>query len=134
MVHSRRTGRPDVRGLIKAVANGAGTPGLWAALVVVSVQRLLHGAFHEVPFAPYSAAEYLIRKSPGSLATYAIDHLGHRAMPAIGYMFITATLVLGYAIGRRPAWVLAGVAFILTSIAAYVDPLVHDISGTITSA
>lgn len=123
-----------MRSLAEAIRRGAGAPGLWAALIVVIVQRLLHSAFHQAPFAPYSAAEWMIRKSPGSLATYAIDHLGHRAMPLIGYTFIAATLVLGYAIGRRPAWALAAVAFVLTLVAAYLDPLVRDWTGTISSA
>lgn len=120
--------------LVAAIRNNAGISGLWVAIAVVIVQRLLHGAFHEAPFAPYSAAEWVIRKSPGPIATYMIDHLGHRAQPLLGYSLIALALALGYAIGRRPAWLLATAAFMLTLVAAYVDPLAKDVTGAIVSA
>jgi DMSO/TMAO reductase YedYZ molybdopterin-dependent catalytic subunit len=109
-------------------------PGLLAAATVVVVQRLLHAAYHEAPFAPYAMAEWMIRKSPGPLATWAIDNLGHNAQSLLGWSFIAGTLVLGFAIGRRPAWLLAGVAFALTVLASYLDPISNDTGGTIASA
>src|SRR3990170_519228 len=111
----------DVMTLTRTVRNSAGTPGLWAAVAVVMVQRLLHGAFQRAPFAPYSAAEWVVRESPGPVATYAIDHLGHRAQPLLAYTLIGLTLAAGYLLGRRPPWLLAVLAFALTLIAAYLD-------------
>jgi DMSO/TMAO reductase YedYZ molybdopterin-dependent catalytic subunit len=109
-------------------------PGLWAALAVVVVQRLLHGAFHQATFAPYSAAEWVIRESPGPLATYAIDNFGHNAQRLLGYSLIAVALVVGYAVGRRPAWLLAVAAFLLTLLAAWLDPVSDDVAGALASA
>ncbi len=121
-------------GLLKTLRSNLGLAGLWAALATVIVQRLLHAAFHQAPFAPYSAAEWTIRKSPGPVATYAIDHLGHDAQPLLGYTFIAFSLILGYAIGRRPAWLVAAAAVALTLTAAYLDPLAKDPAGALSSA
>lgn len=120
--------------LIRWLRNGAGTPGLWATAAVIIVQRLLHGAFPQAPFAPYSAAESVIRESPGPVATYAIDHLGHRAQPVLAYSLIGLALVVGYLLGRRPPWLLAVLAFALTLIAAYLDPLADGVLGAVASA
>ncbi len=124
----------DVKTLIRWFRNGAGTPGLWAASGAVIVQRLLHGAFQQAPFAPYSAAEWVIRESPGPIATYAIDHLGHRAQPLLGFSLIGLALAVGYLLGRRSPWLLAALAFALTLIAAYLDPLANGVPGTAVSA
>ena len=123
-----------LQALVRAVRMSAGLPGLWTAALAVVVQRLLHGAFHDAPFAPYALAEWVVRKTPGPLATYAIDHLGHRALPTFGYAFIAATLVLGFLVGRRPAWLLAAIAFALTLVAAYLDPLPHSVPWAFASA
>jgi len=120
--------------LLGAARHRAGTPGLWAAVAVIIVQRLLHGAWWKAPFAPTSAAEWVIRKSPSPVATYVIDNLGHRSQSMLTYTFIALALVLGYAVGRRPAWMLAAAAFVLTLLAAYLDPLAQDIAGAIGSA
>jgi DMSO/TMAO reductase YedYZ molybdopterin-dependent catalytic subunit len=95
---------------------------------------MLHGAFSQAPFAPYALAEWVVRKSPGPLATYAIDHLGHRALPSIGYMIVAATLVLGFVLGRRSPWRLAAIALIFTVAAARLDPLPGSAGGTAASA
>jgi DMSO/TMAO reductase YedYZ molybdopterin-dependent catalytic subunit len=121
-------------GLIRTIRSSLGLAGFWAAFATVIVQRLLHGAFRQAPFAPYSAAEWMIRESPGPVATYAIDHLGHNAQPLLGYTFITFSLILGFMIGRRPAWILAAAAFALTLNAAYLDPLAKDTAGALSSA
>jgi DMSO/TMAO reductase YedYZ molybdopterin-dependent catalytic subunit len=120
--------------LFRAARHTVGTPGLWAAGAAVIVQRLLHAALHQAPFAPTSAAEWVIRESPGPVATYAIEHLGHRAQPTLVYAFIALALVLGFALGRRPAWLLASAAFVLTLLAAYLDPLARDTAGGFASA
>lgn len=123
-----------MRALIESIRRGAGLPGLGAAAAVLIAQRLLHAGYHDAPFAPYSAAEWVIRESPGPLATYIIDTFGHRGQTLLGYSLIAATLVLGYAIGRRPAWVLGAAAFVLTLITAYLDPLADDVGGAFASA
>jgi DMSO/TMAO reductase YedYZ molybdopterin-dependent catalytic subunit len=102
--------------------------------VVLVVQALLHAAFPEAPFAPYSAAEWVIRQSPGPLATYAIDNFGHRAQSMLTYSLIAFALVLGFAVGRRPAWVLALLAAGLTLVAAYLDPMPQETAGVLASA
>ncbi len=120
--------------LLQAARQGVGLPGLAAAAAAVIVQALLHAAFHQAPFAPYSAAEWVIRTSPGPVATYVIDHLGHRAQPMLAYTCIALVLVLGYVLGRRPAWLLAAAAFTLTLLAAYLDPLAQDVADAVGSA
>lgn len=123
-----------MRKLLGAARQGAGVPGLAAALAAVIVQALLHAGFHQAPFAPYSAAEWVIRTSPGPVATYLIENLGHRAQPILAYACMGLALVLGYALGRRPAWLLAAAAFALTLLATYLDPLAQDIAGAVGSA
>jgi DMSO/TMAO reductase YedYZ molybdopterin-dependent catalytic subunit len=117
-----------------SLRDGAGLAGLVAMAVVLVVQALLHTAFHEAPFAPYSAAEWVIRQSPGPLATYAIDNFGHRAQSVLTYSLIASALALGFLVGRRPAWVLALLAGGLTLVAAYLDPMPQDIAGVVASA
>lgn len=123
-----------MRTLVRAVRTVLANPGLWTAAFAVVVQRLLHATWPDAPFAPYAAAEWMVRQSPGPLATSAIEHLGHRALPLLGYTFIALTLALGLLVGRRPAWVLTAIAFLLTLLAAYLDPLPLSVPGTLGSA
>lgn len=109
-------------------------PGLFAAALALVAQRLLHVAFPNAPFAPYSMAEWIVRTTPGPLATYAIEHLGHRALPSIGYGAIALTLVIGLVAGKRPPWALASIAFLLTLLAGRLDPLGPDGPGILGSA
>ena len=123
-----------MRPLAGAVRTATAGPGLWAAACAIVAQRLLHSAFPAAPFAPYSIAEWAVRKSPGALATYAIDHLGHRALPTFGYAFIALALAIGLIAGRRPAWMLAAIAFLLTLLAAFLDPIPRGVTPALSSA
>jgi DMSO/TMAO reductase YedYZ molybdopterin-dependent catalytic subunit len=68
------------------------------------------------------------------LVTSAIDHLGHRALPALGYGAIALTLVVGLLAGKRPPGVLASIALLLTLLAGWLDPLRPSVIGTLGSA
>lgn len=109
-------------------------PGLWAAALALFAQRLLHGAYHQAPFAPFSIAEWVIRKTPGPLATEGIERLGHSAQPLLANSMIVVALLAGLLLGRRPGWLLATFAFALTLIAAWLDPLTRSVSATFASA
>ena len=58
---SQRTISPEVqRG-----SSWLASPGLWAVAAALIAQRLLHLAYLESPFAPYSLAEWIVRETPG---------------------------------------------------------------------
>lgn len=108
-------------------------PGLWAVVAALVAQRLLHAAFLEAPFAPYSVAEWIVRETPGSLVTWGIEQLGGAALGSTGYIAIAGALIAGMLLGSRPSWVLAGLAALLTVFAARVDPVPPEVGATMAS-
>jgi DMSO/TMAO reductase YedYZ molybdopterin-dependent catalytic subunit len=108
--------------------------GFWAALAAVVAQRLLHLGMPEAPFAPYSIAAEVIRASPGPLATWGIEQLGHRALLALGWSCVAVTLVLGFLLGRRSPLLLGALGFLLTILAARIDPMGPPVGPTLLSA
>jgi DMSO/TMAO reductase YedYZ molybdopterin-dependent catalytic subunit len=69
-----------------------------AALAALGFDWGLHRAIVEVPFAPYSLADRIVRLTPGSVATYLIDHLHHAAKPLLAATCIAAMIAIGGAI------------------------------------
>lgn len=108
--------------------------GLWAAAAALLAQRLLHLAVPEAPFAPYSIAARIIRESPGPLATWAIEQLGHNALQALGWGCVAVALPLGFLLGRRHPNLFGVLAFLLTVLAARVDPMTPGVGPTLLSA
>ena len=98
-------------------------PGLAAAAAALGAVWLLHAGVHRAPFTPFSAAEWLVRRTPGGVATRAIDLLGHGALDILMALSVIAVVVLGYAAGRARPAVLGGVAFVLGTAAGAVDPM-----------
>ena len=108
-------------------------PGLWAATAALIAQRLLHLAFFEAPFAPYSIAAAIVRETPGPLVTWGIEQLGGFALGSTGYGVMAVALIAGVLLGDRPSWLLASLAALLTVFAATVDPVPPGASATVAS-
>lgn len=85
-------------------------------------QGLFHLAIPDAPFAPFSIGEFVVRHVSGSLATSAIELLGHQALLVVGIFSITGALVLGFVLWRLSPWALALAAPLLTLGAALLDP------------
>ena len=108
-------------------------PGLWAAAAALIAQRLLHVAFLEAPFAPYSVAERVVRETPGPIVTWGIEQLGGYALGSTGYIAMAAALIVGMLLGNRPSWLLASLAALLTFVAALVDPVPPGAGAVVAS-
>ena len=87
-----------------------------------------------MPFAPYSLAEFVIRRSPGWVATSAIDRLGHAAKPVVGWTVVGAAMLTGIGLARRSAATKAMVAAALTVGAAALDPNHPAVVAVLVSA
>ena len=88
----------------------------------LAAQWSLHRAVPAVPFAPFSLGDWLIRRTPGRLATVAIEHLGHNALHVLAAATIVGALGLGAVLRHRQPAVLALVAAAGTLLAARLDP------------
>jgi DMSO/TMAO reductase YedYZ molybdopterin-dependent catalytic subunit len=108
--------------------------GFWAAIAAVVAQRLLHLAMPDAPFAPYSIAARIVRESPGPLVTWGIEQMGHKALPLLGWSCVAVTLVLGLALGRRSPLIFGALGFLLTVLAARIDPINPPTGPTLLSA
>jgi DMSO/TMAO reductase YedYZ molybdopterin-dependent catalytic subunit len=93
-----------------------------AAGAALGLQWLLHAASPRNPFAPTSLGEWIIRRAPGSLATSAIEHLGHQALHVLAGATIVGALALGFAFGRARAMALGAIAAGASLAAASLDP------------
>jgi len=96
--------------------------GFASAGAAVVFQGLFHLAVPQAPFAPFSIGEFVVRNTPGELATRAIDLLGHQALLLVGTLTILCALGLGIALRRLSPRVLALAALLLTLGAAALDP------------
>ncbi len=96
--------------------------GFASAGAAVLFQWLFHLAVPAAPFAPFSIGEFVVRYSPGGLATWAIELLGYQALRLVSTLSILCALGLGAALGRLPPRVLALAALLLTLGAAALDP------------
>jgi hypothetical protein len=89
----------------------------------VLFQGLFHLAVPDAPFAPFSIAEFVVRQVSGSLATSAIELLGHQALLLVGTLSILSALGLGFVLWRLSPWALALASLLLTLGAALLDPV-----------
>jgi DMSO/TMAO reductase YedYZ molybdopterin-dependent catalytic subunit len=97
--------------------------GIGVSGITLGAQWALHIWLRSPPFPPYSLASFIIRHTPGSLATAAIDRLGHNALPALGWLAIVAALIIGVGLARRTPAVQALAAATLTIAAGVADPI-----------
>ena len=102
-------------------------PGFAVSAAALLVQFLLHEAVRGVPFAPYALGNRLIRLAPGSVATEAIERLGHNALPLFAGLLIGITLSLGAALGRRTPGTFGALAFLLSMLSFRLDPVPHTL-------
>jgi DMSO/TMAO reductase YedYZ molybdopterin-dependent catalytic subunit len=83
------------------------TLGALAAGAALTFDWGLHRAVEQAPFAPFALADRVVRLTPGSVATYMIDHLQHAAklLLAAGCVagVIAAGAVFAVVAARRPA-------------------------------
>lgn len=108
--------------------------GLAAAGSAILFQGLLHLAVPGAPFVPFALAEFVVRYIPGGLATGAIELLGHWALRLAGLGAVLAALVVGVALRRRSPPALALAAFLLTLVAAVLDPSHPAILASLSAA
>ena len=109
-------------------------PGFAAAGVALVAQYLLHEAVVGVPFAPYALGNRLIRLAPGSVATEAIERLGHHALPLIAWALIGGALAMGALLSRRTPTTFGALAFALSMLAARLDPVPHTLVRAIEAS
>lgn len=80
-----------------AAGGAAAIAGASAALLATA---LLHAGIPRLPFPPIDVAEAIIRRTPGAIATFSIERLGHLAQPMLVVGTTAALLVVSWALGR----------------------------------
>ena len=113
---------------------GAATVSVAAAGAAIGGQWLLHVAEPEAPFAPFSLANWVIRRAPPGWATAAIEQLGHNAQRALATATILAAFGVALVLRRLRAPWLAGIAVVLTVGAAVLDPVPRHSTWTAAAA
>jgi len=108
--------------------------GAAAGAAALGGQRAAHAAYRWAPFGPYSAADLIIRRAPGWLATWAIDRLGHADKPVLVWAVVGGSLLLGAALARWPPAAVAAAAGALTLATARADPRHPPLVGAVVSA
>ena len=126
--------QPTVPPAAKREGSWLANPGLWAVAAALIAQRLLHIAFLEAPFAPFSLAAVVVRETPGPIVTWAIENLGGSALGSTSYVVMAVALIAGALLGRKPPWLFASLAALLTIFAAGVDPVPPEVGATAASA
>ncbi len=91
--------------------------------VALAAQLLLRIGWSTAPFAPYSIGNWVVRRTPGPLATEAIERLGHRAADILALSMVVALFAIGFLLRNRPPWLLAAVLAAVTLLAAWLDPI-----------
>jgi len=108
--------------------------GAALATVALAAQWALHIADPGAPFAPDSAAAWLVRHTPGDLATAAIDVLGHWALRTLTLASAAAAVTAGALLGRLRPRIVAAAAGAATLLAAGLDPAAPPALGALGSA
>src|SRR3989442_2601430 len=103
--------------------------GALAAAPALALLWAVSTADPYVPFPPLALADRIIRITPGSLATWAIDHLHHAAQPLLGggvtvaFLVVAAVLAVGVRGGGRFGAAGAGVvAPAMSGPSAFLSP------------
>ena len=108
--------------------------GLLASAAALAGQWAAHQADGRAPFAPYSAAQWAVDRAPGTLATTAIDSLGHGAVPLVTGVAVLLALVVGASAAAVSPRTFLVTALLGTAIAAAADPHGPPILGTVVAA
>lgn len=102
--------------------------------VALAAQLLLRIGWSTAPFAPYSIGNWVVRRTPGPLATEAIERLGHRAADILALSMVLALFAIGILLRNRPPWLLAAVLAAMTLLAAWLDPIPRGAGVVLASA
>jgi len=102
-------------------------PGFAVSAGALLAQYAVHVSVRGVPFAPYALGNRLVRLAPGSLATAAIERLGHNALPLFAWALISFTVALGVVLGRRTPATFGALAFLLSLLSFRLDPVPHTL-------
>ena len=111
--------------------------GLGATSVALAVLWIVSGFVMGVPFAPTALAGALVRETPGDVATFFIETLGHWALRLVTAGALVAalavgTLVLLWTARPHPRPAIAGAALLLLAgVASAISP--QDVSFVPTS-
>ncbi len=117
-------GRPPI-----AAARAGAAAGVAGACSATLSAAIVHTLFLKVPFPPVSVAGAVVRLTPGAVATFFIETLGHLALPlavvATFLAFVAAAAALGFAmptlsrrVGVPAAAVLLGAPLYLVGVTA----------------
>ncbi|MBI5290147.1 MAG: hypothetical protein HY873_14335, partial [Chloroflexi bacterium] len=87
-----------------------------------------------MPFAPYALGNRLVRHAPGSIATEAIERLGHQALPLVAWALIAGALAMGALLGRRAPATFGALAFALSMLAARLDPVSRGVVASMEAS
>ncbi|MBI2765064.1 MAG: molybdopterin-dependent oxidoreductase [Chloroflexi bacterium] len=103
-------------------------------IAALAAQFLLRMAWRPAPFVPYAVGDWLIRRTPGALATDAIDRFGSRASDLLTGAIVIA-LVAGAVAAPRARPALAGlIAFAITILASWVEPVAVQPRAAVAAA
>lgn len=84
------------------IGAGVGAAGVGA---LTCVQAVSHTVSPGILFPPISLAQWLVQRAPGSLDTFAIERLGHAALPIVALAAATVILAAGGVLGAfLTAW------------------------------
>lgn len=124
------SGRQPSRGKRAAV-------GALAAAVALGLEWGLHRAIVDVPFAPFALADRIVRLTPGSVATWMIDHLHHGAKTLLAGGCVAALLAAGAlmaaVLARRPSRCAAAFA-LLAFVIGVLEPVQVSVWGAAAGA
>ncbi len=98
----------------------------------LGLQWWLHAISSTVPFPLYGAGNWVIRHSPGSLATFAIESAGKDAKPWLAITLAALLIAIGAICGAHRIWtpmLLAGASL----VAGILDPVRSADSGLLLS-
>jgi DMSO/TMAO reductase YedYZ molybdopterin-dependent catalytic subunit len=106
------------RGSSQPPRSSRAAAGLLASALALGFDWGLHRAITDVPFAPFALADRIVRLTPGSIATWMIDHLHHAAKTLLAGGSVVALLMGGAGVAllvrRGPRAAAAFGALVLT--------------------
>jgi hypothetical protein len=107
-------------------------------VMAFGIAELVHGLYELVPSVFVALSQLVIKLTPGSFATRAIETLGGADVPIlIGTMVVSALVVAGYLANlslRSPVAALAGVGVLaaVALVATFAEPFVSPVATVLT--
>lgn len=103
-------------------------------LAALLAQWCLRLAWQPVPFAPYAIGDIIIRKTPGDIATTAIERFGSRASDLLTFAVVAALVAAGVAARAAVPRTWASIAGAASLAAAAADPVPTGFTPALAAA